>query len=173
VPFGPNFRNLTFGEPSSGFTSGPRSASTEEEKAKKDPRTPPAIHTLGPDEEMDGNISTPPLRQQTEQQNLAALPSPVFSPRSRMLFVIADLAISQEKGNLANANPNPFAGNSGEKLNSATQQKRSEDPEEGWTFQGKKKKLGVLARIHSPRQDLVQTPELPPQPTSTPGGKRG
>jgi hypothetical protein len=27
VPFGPNFRNLTFGEPSSGFTPGPRSAS--------------------------------------------------------------------------------------------------------------------------------------------------
>ncbi len=27
VPFGPNFRNLTFGEPSSGFTSGPGSAS--------------------------------------------------------------------------------------------------------------------------------------------------
>jgi hypothetical protein len=29
VPFGPNFRNLTFGEPSSGFTPGPRSASLE------------------------------------------------------------------------------------------------------------------------------------------------
>ncbi len=27
MPFGPNFRNLTFGEPSSGFTPGPRSAS--------------------------------------------------------------------------------------------------------------------------------------------------
>jgi hypothetical protein len=27
VPFDPNFRNLTFGEPSSGFTPGPRSAS--------------------------------------------------------------------------------------------------------------------------------------------------
>jgi hypothetical protein len=29
VPFGPNFYNLTFGEPSSGFTPGPRSASFE------------------------------------------------------------------------------------------------------------------------------------------------
>jgi hypothetical protein len=29
VPFGPNFRNLTFGEPSSGFTPGPRSASPD------------------------------------------------------------------------------------------------------------------------------------------------
>ncbi len=28
MPFGRNFRNLTFGEPSSGFTSGPRSTST-------------------------------------------------------------------------------------------------------------------------------------------------
>ncbi len=27
VPFGPNFHNLTFSEPSSGFTPGPRSAS--------------------------------------------------------------------------------------------------------------------------------------------------
>ncbi len=27
MPFGPNFRNLTFGEPSSGFTSRPRSES--------------------------------------------------------------------------------------------------------------------------------------------------
>jgi hypothetical protein len=56
-----------------------------------------------------------------------------------MLFVTSDLAIPQVNGNLAKSNP--FVGISGETFRTDTQQKRPEDPEEGWTFVGKKKNM--------------------------------
>jgi hypothetical protein len=46
------------------------------------------------------------------------------------------------------ANSNPFIGNIGETVRIEVLQKRFEDPEEGWTFQGKKK---LPIKILSPR----------------------
>jgi hypothetical protein len=138
---------------------------------KKEPVPPPPIHTPGPNQEMSVRVTPLPHRQKFEQQGLATLPIHVFSPRTRLLFVTVDLANTQENGNMARTNP--FAGSSGETVRTDTQQKRLEDPEEGWSFQRKKKKQGMPARILSPRQDVTQTLTHSPQPASTPGGKRG
>jgi hypothetical protein len=42
---------------------------------------------------MGEHVTTPPHRLEIVQQDLSALPTPIFSPRTRMLFVTADLEI--------------------------------------------------------------------------------
>jgi len=143
----------------------------EEEKKKKDLAPPSSTHPHPPDQEMGEQVTTLTYRLETMQQDLSALPTPMFSPRTRMLFVNANLEIPQVKEKSIGSNP--FVGNPEEAAKTTSQLKRPEGPEEGWIFQGKKKKLGMLVRIHSPRQEPAKPTDYSPQPALTPGGKRG
>jgi hypothetical protein len=93
---------------------------------------------------MPERVTPPPYRQKDEQQGLYILPIPKFSPRARLCFGPSDLVNTQEDGNITRSNP--FTGNAGETVRTDSPQKRLEDPEEGWTFQGKKKEKKWYAR---------------------------
>jgi hypothetical protein len=137
------------------------------EKKKKLAPLPPT-HTPGLDQKMFECIASPPHRLNREQQGISILPTYESTPRTRLSFTTSNLANSPVNGNIANYNP--FARNIGETVRTDILHKQLEDPGEGWTFQGKKK---LPIKILSPRHDLAQNPTRSPQPTSTPGGKRG
>jgi hypothetical protein len=141
--------------------------SGEAEKKKKLVPLPPT-HTPRLDQKMTECIASLPHILNKEQQGISILPTHEFTPKTRLSFATLELANSPVNGNITSFNR--VAGNIGETVRTDILQKQLEDPGEGWTFQGKKK---LPIRILSPRQDLAQTPTRSPQPTSTPGGKRG
>jgi hypothetical protein len=137
----------------------------------KDPELPPPIRTPDSDQGEGEPSTISPSGHRILIRDPPPLPTPVFSPRSKMLLVTADLEMTQAKE--PQANSNPFAGSPGGLPISNAQSKGLEGPGEGWSFQGKKKKQNLPVKIHSPRQGIEPPTDPSSQRTSTPGGKRG
>jgi hypothetical protein len=105
------------------------------EKMRKEPIPLPPIHTPRPNQDMFERVTPLPHRQEVEQQELATMPYPVFSPRTRLLFVTTDLANSQVNGNMARTNP--FAGSPGEWIEQIPNRNGLKIQRKGGPFRGK------------------------------------
>jgi len=130
---------------------------TGEEEEKKKKLTPPPLppplptHTPELDQKMADYTVSPPHRLTRDQQGTIIPLVQESTPRTRLSFATSELASSPGIGNMANLNP--FAGNLGEMIRTDLLHRQLEDPEEGWTFQGKRR---LPVRLLSPRQDPTE-----------------